>query len=190
MNRLGPSAYEEFIAQLVANLRVRHDIGDIKSGAKNRQVGASGVKHQIDVSFRETIIGQEKLVLIECKSLKTGRAVNLGHVKILKATADDMLGISQSSPPVELHLISSVPLQAGAARYAKHYLIQTHVVGDQGNWSFKYGSVAQFGLALQASAAVVAGTASIHRTCSACGTHFQPIASERECSACQTPSVA
>lgn len=185
MERLSPSAYEEFIADLIGNLRLRHDITDIKYGPNNRLIGASGVKHQIDVSFIEHMPDAATLVLVECKSLRAGRAINLGHVKILKATADDLESINGATPEsVAAHIVSSVPLQSGAARYAQHYRIGAHLVGDQGNWTFKYGSVGQFGLALQSSSAVVTGTASILRRCSACGNQFTAVSNEKLCATC------
>jgi hypothetical protein len=191
MDRHSPSTYEKFIADLIGNLRCRHDITDIKYGSKNRLIGASGVMHQIDVSFTEHIESATTLVLVECKSLRTGRAINLGHVKILKATADDLSLINRAKlASVKSHIVSSVPLQSGAARYAQHYGIDSHLVGDQGNWAFKYGSVAQFGLALQGSGSVVTGTASRHRRCRACGNLFPPVSDEKVCAKCEAASAA
>lgn len=191
MDRLTPSAYEKFISDLISNLRLRHDIRDIGDGLRNRLIGASGVRHQIDVSFTEHIESATTLVLVECKSLRTGRAINLGHVKILKATADDLRLTNRTKlASIKAHIVSTVPLQTGAARYAQHYDIDAHIVGDQGNWAFKYGSVEQFGLALQGPGSVVTGTASVHRRCRACGNLFPPLSNEKVCAKCEAANAA
>jgi hypothetical protein len=128
-------------------------------------------------------------VLVECKSLKSDRRVNLGHVKVLKATADDLKD-SPAPEPIEAHIVSSVALQSGAATFARFYGIHFHVVSDGPNWAFKYGQVVQVGLALAADSASVQGVATIHRRCSDCSSTFVPLGSERVCPICVNRSAA
>lgn len=163
MERRSPSSYEEFIAELITNLAAIRSVTNIGSGAKNRLTGSSGVRHQVDVSFTLADAEPPQLVVVECKSLRTGAAVNLGQVKVLKATIDDLASLGTHPARIVGVLVSSAPLQAGAAKFARHYGLQSHVVSDGPNWVFKWESMLQTGLALQASAATISGQASVVR---------------------------
>jgi hypothetical protein len=163
MNRRSAVEYEQFLYELVENLRSRHVVDQANCGQKNRLLGCSGVLHQIDVSFIDRDGPEPKLVLLECKSFRSGKAVSLGQMKVLKATLDDLQGCPQHPSLIEAHMISSVPVQAGAQKYARHYQIRSQVVSDGPNWVFSYGQMHQLGRALEAQAATISGQA-IHRS--------------------------
>lgn len=187
MSRRSPSEYEKFLAELVNNLKARHAVECVGWGQKNRLRGRSGVRHQVDVSFIDKDGPEPKLVLIECKSFRSGKAVNLGQVKVLKATLDDLKGDPSHPSIVVAHMISSVPLQSGAHAYASHYDILSQLVSDGPSWVFRYGQMLQLGLEIQAEAATIHGKASKHRHCEACHTIFAPTGSEVHCQNCNKP---
>lgn len=83
--------YKEFeilveeIAQEIKNFSASLDDAAIRHGAKNRIAGASGFKHQIDVSIE---IPMKRLWLVECKRYKS--KVALKDMLILIARIDDI----------------------------------------------------------------------------------------------------
>ncbi len=188
MSRRSPTDYEKFLAELVTNLKVRHSVNSVGCGQKNKLRGVSGVQHQVDVSFIDHDHPGPKLVLVECKSFRSGKAVNLGQVKILKATLDDLKGSPDYPAMIVAHMISSVPLQAGARDYASHYGILSQLVSDGPNWVFRYGQMLQLGLGIRAESATVQGEATIHRRCRACHSMFYPAGHELHCASCAETS--
>jgi hypothetical protein len=60
-------------------------------------------------------------------------------------------------------VVSTVRLQPGAAKFAAYYALEHKLLSALENWSFQYGKTSQFGLALKASPASVAGIAAVHR---------------------------
>lgn len=191
MSRRSPTDYEKFLAELVTNLKERHSVKNVGWGQKNKLLGASGVQHQVDVSFMDYDHPEPKLVLVECKSFRSGKAVNLGQIKILKATLDDLKGCPNNYPAkIVAHMISSVPLQAGARTFANHYEILSQLVSDGSNWVFRYGQMVQLGIEIRAESATVQGEATIHRRCRACRSMFDPTDNELHCANCAETSAA
>lgn len=190
MSRRSPTEYEKFLAELVSNLKARHAVECVGWGQKNRLRGRSGIWHQVDVSFIDKDEAEPKLVLIECKSFRSGKAVNLGQVKVLKATLDDLKGAPHYPSVVVAHMISSVPLQAGAHAYASHYEIMSQLVSDSPNWVFRYGKMLQLGLEIQAEKATLHGQAAKYRRCKVCHTIFAPSGNEVHCQNCGESSEA
>lgn len=77
--------YERFISSLVEDIKKSgRDIRDRNYGRRNVVKGASGQKHQIDVSFYDYSFPEPTIVLIECK--RVADPVPLSVVKIAKAT--------------------------------------------------------------------------------------------------------
>lgn len=184
MSRRTPTDYEKFISMVVENLKPRYAVDSVSWGSKNRLQGRSGVFHQIDVSFIDRSFGEPKLVLFECKSLRSGKRVNLGQIKTLKSTIDDLTGCPQYPHSISAHMISSAPLQSGALAYSKFYGIGSQLVSDGLNWTFRYERMLQVGLDLQGAGAKILGTANIQRKCRTCQNMFCPVGSEIICSHC------
>ena len=85
------NTYKEFekivakIAGEIKNFSGNLDNAVIRHGAKNRIAGASGFKHQIDISIE---IPTKRLLLVECKRYKS--KVALKDMLILVARIDDI----------------------------------------------------------------------------------------------------
>lgn len=116
MARRTPSEYENFIASLAEKLNDVYQVGSVGSGPRNRLRGKSSVNHQIDVSFIDRSSSTPELVVIECKNLRTGKAVQLGDVKILKATIDDIAGHPGHPSVIRGILVSTTPKGRGQQR--------------------------------------------------------------------------
>ena len=135
-----PSAqYEAFIAELVRVLLLNRGASDVRFGPQNHLTGASAAKHQVDVSFIDKETSPHRLVVIECKYL--GKRIGLGHVKVLKATIDDLAEKMGSEVVVKGVLVSLRVAQSGAITYAKHCGIDLQIVPDRSACRFKYADL-------------------------------------------------
>lgn len=146
--------------------------------------GLSGVTHQVDVSFVDTELSPNALVVIECKRL-TKRIV-LSDVKVLKATLDDLIGASGNPRVGKGILVSTKTAQRGAKKYAAHYGLDLQLVSDGPSYTFSYQ-----GLSLVASSADFVASSSAEfraaalRPCKVCGTTFEATGATEVCMACQ-----
>ena len=107
------SQYESFVAGLVQTLLRSRDASEVGHGRRNHLVGASGVRHQLDVSFFDRSVSLPKLVIIECKHLR--EPIKLAHVKVLKATIDDLA--ANRANEVTVRGDACVPSRCAAKRH-------------------------------------------------------------------------
>jgi hypothetical protein len=86
MSDLKGTAYEALCHDLVAGITRGTPLQDyiLKSGARNRVAGASGYKHQIDLS----LVGEERLFLFELKCLY--KSIGVAEILILAARFSDI----------------------------------------------------------------------------------------------------
>lgn len=186
------SEYEAFIEELVKGIKDEANknevikIEKIGFGRKNKLEGKSGINHQIDVSFVDNSNLVPKLIILECKNFNSRNKIQLGHVKILKATIDDIAASGNNPGNVQGILISTSCVQSGAAIYAEYYKISLQIVSDGPNWNFQYGKILQFGLAMEAESAKVCGIAIHSRKCINCNQMFPPQGNEKTCEGCKT----
>lgn len=149
--------YEEFVAGLARTLLCNRDASDVRCGLRNRLVGSSGVRHQLDVSFVDRSSSPHTLVVVECKYIR--QPIKLAHVKVLKATINDL---ARTNVAVKGILVSLRGAQRGAIDYAKHYDIGLQLLSDGSFYRFKYADlelVASSGIASGGSYAVGHGLA-------------------------------
>ena len=175
--------YEEFVAGLARTLLLNRDISDVRYGLRNHLVGSCGVRHQLDVSFVDRSSSPHTLVVVECKYLR--QPVKLAHVKVLKATIDDLARSPRTKIAVKGILVSLRGAQRGAIDYAKHYNIDLQLVLDGSFYRFKYADlelVASSGIASGASYAVGHGVAL--RACKLCGSVFESDGTPEVCESC------
>ena len=113
MGRLSPAEYEELVHDLVDGLGVAFGDGALRGGKANRLCGASGYRHQIDVSIHLP----EKIILIECK--RFNRPVAVHHALTLAARLQE---IREANPScmVTASLVSTQAVTAGSLKIAKH----------------------------------------------------------------------
>ncbi len=180
------AVYEEFIAGLARTLLQPPSSLDVSSGLRNHIRGASGVRHQIDVSFEDATEPVPQLVLVECKHLN--EPVKLAHVKVLKATIDDIAGAVGGHHTVVGILVSRKGAQRGAAEYARHYSVEIQQIESQREYDFAYR---RWRVSGRAGAAHGGGHATAEgyglRTCTTCGTAFRVRVVEQVCANCNRP---
>ena len=164
--------YESFIAGLVRDLLRKRRISNLRHGSKNRLTGRSGATHQLDVSFVDNELSPNALVVIECKCLT--KKIDLSHVKVLKATLDDLLGASGNASVGKAMIVSTKGAQRGAKQYAKYYGLDVQSVSDGPAYTLSYQ-----GLSLVAATGTSDGSNSAQahgvalRPCKVCGTTFE-----------------
>jgi hypothetical protein len=176
--------YEEFVADLARVLLRERPSSDVRSGFRNRIAGSSGVPHQIDVSFIDKSTKPHTLVLIECKRLR--KPVKLAHVKVLKATIDDLTDRLGGEINVKGYLVSLSGAQRSAIIYAAHYDIELQLVSDETHYEFRYADlqlIARVGKASGQSHAAAHGSAL--RSCNLCGEPFTGDGIVKVCQSCR-----
>ena len=124
---------EALVATLVADLSARRELqgAEVGHGAKNQILGASGYRHQIDISVRAA----SDLVLYECKYW--GRNVGPGAVLALAARGIDIQN-SHKELQVDLNIVVSNQLTNGARLIANYFHIEEQVVASLNELSIAY----------------------------------------------------
>jgi len=164
--------YEEFIADLIANIEAAdRRITDLGHGRQNTIEGVCGQPHQIDVSFVDHDFPNPTLVLIECKRL-TDDPIDLEHVKVLKATLDDVLASPGAPDHANAIIATTVGARSGAQRFADYYGIQIERVAHGPSYGFRYENVTQVGVMATLKLSCCA-TAVLIRKCQSCGQRFE-----------------
>ena len=128
-----PEKYEKVVAAIAESVAQRVEVlpeGTVQSGRQNHWLGASGFKHQIDVSVR----GNERVLLVECKYLK--RRISVEAVLTLQGRLADIrptLGLE-----VEGAIITKIGFQSGAQRVAQYFAIHCDLIRSAEEFGFKY----------------------------------------------------
>jgi restriction endonuclease len=104
--------------------------GTVRYGRQNHWIGASGFKHQIDVSIR----GQARVLLVECKHWK--HRISVEAVLVLQGRLADIR--PTLSLQVEGAIISTIGFQAGAQQVSQYFGIHCDLVRSAEEWGFKY----------------------------------------------------
>ena len=125
---------EEFVAKVASNMAKAHE-GDgnvlVRSGSRNLIRGASGFRHQIDVSVQIP----KDLVLYECKHW--GANVDPEALLALVARGID---IQRAHPDhhVSLNIVVKNDLTSGAELLAKFFGIRRHLATSPAEFSLGY----------------------------------------------------
>jgi hypothetical protein len=138
-----PVEYESVVSDIVAGICIGvPDLAGMKLGfgRANRLSGASGYKHQIDVSLS----GPKEIYLIECKRWKS--KIGVAEVMILAARGTD---IAQSNDGiiVQAVLASTVGATKGAIKLAKYFRIQLEIVQSAQVFGLRIGKHISVGVA-------------------------------------------
>ena len=175
--------FEEFIAGLARTLLQPPLALTVGRGLRNHILGASGIRHQIDVSFTDARSTPPTIVLIECKYLN--QPVKLAHVKVLKATIDDIAAQVLGASQVKGILVSRKGAQKGARCYADHYSIDIQNIESQREYDFAYDRWRVVGRAAVSAGVSQAGAEGLAlQTCAACGRKFRVADPSNTCSHC------
>jgi len=174
--------YERFIATLLRNLKeTNRRITELGYGGNNTIQGASGQSHQVDVSFIDHDFPNPTLVLIECKRLN--KKIDLQHVKVLKATLDDILAAEDTPSDANAMLVTTVGARSGPERYADYYGIRIEQVSHGPDYTFRYEDVVQAGVTNRLKFSQTA-TYVLVRKCHDCGERFDVQDKEALCASC------
>jgi hypothetical protein len=177
--------YERFIADLIANVRdTNRNITDLGYGRYNTIEGICGQSHQIDVSFVDNDFVNPTLILIECKRFNDD-PIELEHVKVLKASLDDILANPKTPNDANAIIVTTVGARKGAQRFANFYGIQIELVAHGPNYTFRYENFVQAGVMVRLNASDSA-TVVVHRKCQSCELKFEVQVNEKVCPKCST----
>jgi hypothetical protein len=140
--------YEIFISELIDNIKKSgrniYEINSIKDGKRNNIVGASGQRHQIDISFLDNSFEPPRLVLIECKRQNKKSRVSCSVPKILKYNMLDIGKKQERSQENILGIIVTTSnFQIGAKTIADYENIKYQVVNDKPPYGFSYENIIQ-----------------------------------------------
>lgn len=130
-----PKDYENVVSDIVNGIQNgAADLSDFHFGygSKNRIPGASGYRHQIDVS----LVSSKKAYLIECKLW--GRKVGVAEILTLAARAADIGGL-RSDLEVDCILASNAGPTRGARKLVAYFGIQFEAVKSASEFGFKLG---------------------------------------------------
>ena len=132
---LTPGEYERLVQKIVDGCSNQPNLEKHKCGARNKILGNSGYKHQIDVSFRYKDTG--KFLLIECK--QCGRRITVEDLILFQGRITD-IGLKEGQIPAGI-MCSAQGYTKGAEKYAKAYGIILNEVKDSADFSIVYPKV-------------------------------------------------
>lgn len=179
--QISPSEYEALVAKLVGSIPASAQIAQIGSGARNRLRGLSGVGHQVDVSFVDEGVNPRRLVIVECKYID--KPIKLEHVKVLKATLDELRQGPDNPGECRAIMVSRHPLQRGAAEFARFYGIECRKIDDTESFSFMYANHGLLGAAMTAKSEITCSIRAV-QPCRICGKPFEFVGDKPECDEC------
>lgn len=133
-----PSEYEQLVAEIAAGIcagapKLKGLVPGF--GSKNRLVGASGYKHQIDVSLQ----AGKKIFLIECKRWE--KKIGVPEVLILAARVGDIHD-AQPGASIQGILASKVGASKNAKTLADYWGIQLEVIRSANEFGLRIGKYA------------------------------------------------
>jgi hypothetical protein len=134
-NDLTPSEYETLVAKIVSGIAVGAPelaAGQINFGARNRVLGASGYRHQIDVS----LLLPKQIYIVECK--RWLKRIGVQEALILASRGLDIL---EANPGFQVHamIASTVRITAGAKLIATKFGVQPEIVKSEFEFGFRIG---------------------------------------------------
>lgn len=136
--------YEEIVREIVKAVFQQCEgiePTQVESGRKNTLEGASGHKHQIDVS----LTGPKDLILVECKCWGRNIPVEMvlaffGRVYDIKA------GLGKKAPTLHPVIVTRKGFQPGAKKVAEFLRIELEYVKSAGEFAFKYKTLLSVGV--------------------------------------------
>lgn len=138
-----PDEYENVVADIVSGIcQSAPELCGLVLGVgrANRLLGASGYKHQIDVSLS----GGKNIYLIECKRWEA--KIGVDEVMVLAARATDIVE-TNSCATLQAILVSKVGATRGAKILASYFQIQLETVRSAREFGMRIGKNAKVGMA-------------------------------------------
>jgi len=129
--------YEHLVSEICRTMCVTSpSINDLEVawGAKNRLLGASGYKHQIDVSLE----GHGRTFVFECKHWK--RKIGLEEVLVLASRLADLQAARPESH-ISAAMVSLQQATRGAQQLARHFGITLDVGTSPSEYGLRIGNV-------------------------------------------------
>lgn len=130
-----PPEYEKVVAEIIRGILSKGDSLKelpIRYGNKNRLIGASGYKHQIDVSFDPS----DKLYIVECKRWK--KRIGVAEILVLASRARDIEN-AYPGKVVTAIIASQVGATKGAMLLAKFFKIEISVAKSEYKFGLRLG---------------------------------------------------
>lgn len=130
-----PSEYESLTAKIAEDIRVSSEaIGSLTVGfgSANKICGASGYKHQIDVS----LLDDTRIFIIECK--RWDKHVGVQDVLVLASRAQDLRNMHPEKS-VKTILASTKGVSKNAAKVAKHFDIEIEIIKSAADFTLRIG---------------------------------------------------
>ncbi len=125
---------EQFVAAMARNMATAHEGAgkvEVRGGPKNLIPGASGFRHQVDVSVHT----EKDLILYECKYW--GGNVDPEAILALAARGIDIQG-AHPNQLVVLNIVVSHDLTSGAQLLAQEFKIGCHVAKSAAEFRVGY----------------------------------------------------
>ena len=132
---LTPAEYERLVQKIVDTCSNQPNLEKHGCGARNKILGWSGQKHQIDVSFRYK--DTQKFLLIECK--QCSRRIAIDDVILFHGRITD-IGLKEGQTPAGM-MCAAKGYTKGAEKYAKAYDIRLAEVRDDAEFTIPYPKV-------------------------------------------------
>jgi len=137
------SLVSSLVTTLVQNTPLRgHEIG---TGRQNRIAGASGYRHQIDLTLRH----QHSLFLVETKHWT--RSVGVGAILVLASRVEDIRK-QLPSTAVQASIVSTKHATRGAKPLAAHFEIKIDVVSSIKEYALQFADQLFIGMHERATA--------------------------------------
>lgn len=135
MQKMHSHEYEKLVSSIVRDICNRtKDLQslDIGSGRKNKISGASGYRHQIDISMQDS----NRLFIVECKCWR--RPIGVQEVLVLATRCID---ISENVKEKTIHkiIVSNKPATAGANKLAEHFGVQLEIANSVSEFGLRIG---------------------------------------------------
>jgi hypothetical protein len=128
-----PQEYEQIVSEIAQSIFERVEgtaPHQVKYGKKNRWVGASGYRHQIDVSVQS----HQDLILVECKYWNKNVPAH-AILTFFARVYDIRPTFNGQVHPV---IVTKVGFQAGAEPLAAYYNINLQVIPSASAFGFMY----------------------------------------------------
>lgn len=138
-----PAEYEVLLADIAQGIQQRQlDLSPLRlgSGRSNRVMGASGYKHQIDVSLQDL----NRLFIIECK--RWDKRIGVAELLILASRTTDIQK-QHSSYTVTPILATTKGATFGACKLADHFNVAIEIVKSAHEFGLRLGSFIHQGVA-------------------------------------------
>lgn len=127
--------YERLFADIIKGIRSSDQRArdlPISAGSKNRILGASGYKHQIDVSF----VFEGKSYIAECKKWKS--LVGVQEILVLASRRQD-IEARDPRTPISALIVSQIGTTSGAKKLANHFGIDLTVARSGAEFGLQLG---------------------------------------------------